>query len=252
MVAAVEPKGAVQALTRRALLAGGLSAASGLRASPGTTLTVAAFPLVDDMARAAIPSWQRLHPDVAIQVVSRQYADHHTAMITALSTSALLPSTFTAECTGRERTIVVHPINPPFLIPACEVVPAPWTDERTLRETVDLIRSIGQVPIPMTVFQGSAGTAASGPPTRSFNYQNIGTTIAASATQTDDRFRVTLTVDDSSVVPAKDPDGFVTLKSLKTSNLLLLTDGQRADFLAATDKVTGEVTRIVVTVTVLK
>jgi 3-hydroxyacyl-CoA dehydrogenase len=70
--------------------------------------------------------------------------------IIASSTSALLPSTFTAECTGRERTIVVHPINPPFLIPACEVVPAPWTDERTLRETVDLIRSIGQVPIPMT------------------------------------------------------------------------------------------------------
>jgi hypothetical protein len=109
-----------------------------------------------------------------------------------------------------------------------------------------------QVPIPMTVYQGAPGSAASGPPTRSVNYQNIGTTIAASATQTDDRFRVTLSVDDSSVVPAKEPDGFVTLKSLKTSNLLLLTDGQRADFLAATDKVTGEVTRIVVTVTVLK
>jgi hypothetical protein len=110
-----------------------------------------------------------------------------------------------------------------------------------------------QVPIPMTVFQGGGGAAASGPPTRSVNYQNIGTSISANATQADDgRFRITLVVDDSSVVPAKDPDGFVTLKSLKTGNLLLLTDGQRADFLAATDKVTGEVTRIVVTVTVLK
>jgi len=69
--------------------------------------------------------------------------------IIASSTSALLPSTFTADCTGRERTIVVHPINPPFLVPACEVVPAPWTSERTLNDTVELLRSIGQVPIPM-------------------------------------------------------------------------------------------------------
>lgn len=69
--------------------------------------------------------------------------------IIASSTSALLPSTFTADCTGRERTLVVHPINPPFLVPACEVVPAPWTSEATLQRTVELLRSIGQVPIPM-------------------------------------------------------------------------------------------------------
>lgn len=70
--------------------------------------------------------------------------------IVASSTSAILPSAFTGEAAGRERTIVVHPINPPFLVPACEIVPAPWTSERTVRETVALIRSIGQVPIPMT------------------------------------------------------------------------------------------------------
>ena len=70
--------------------------------------------------------------------------------IVASSTSALLPSAFTAGSTGRERTIVVHPINPPFLVPACEVVPAPWTDERTVSTTIELLRSIGQVPIPMT------------------------------------------------------------------------------------------------------
>lgn len=70
--------------------------------------------------------------------------------IVASSTSAILPSTFTGTCTGRHRTIVVHPINPPFLVPACEVVPAPWTSDETVRKTVDLIRSIGQVPIPMT------------------------------------------------------------------------------------------------------
>ena len=28
---------------------------------------------------------------------------------------------------GRHRCLVIHPINPPYLIPAAEVVPAPWT-----------------------------------------------------------------------------------------------------------------------------
>ena len=69
--------------------------------------------------------------------------------IIASSTSALLPSAFTANCVGRERTIVVHPINPPFLVPACEVVPAPWTSQETVERTVELMREIGQVPIPM-------------------------------------------------------------------------------------------------------
>ena len=90
-------------------------------------------------------------------------------------------------------------------------------------------------------------------PIQSFNYHNVGTNISASATQTDDgRFRVHLNVDDSSVVPSKDPDGMVTLQSLKTANLLLLRDNQNAEFLASSDKISGEVTRISVTATVLK
>lgn len=70
--------------------------------------------------------------------------------IVASSTSAILPSRFTADCTGRERTVVVHPINPPFLVPACEVVPAPWTSAATVERVIELMRAIGQVPIPMT------------------------------------------------------------------------------------------------------
>jgi multiple sugar transport system substrate-binding protein len=62
-----------------------------------STLTVAAFPAVDEIVRAAIPEWQRRHPDVGIKVVSRQFADHHTAMTTALSTSAHLPDVMALE-----------------------------------------------------------------------------------------------------------------------------------------------------------
>jgi L-gulonate 3-dehydrogenase len=69
--------------------------------------------------------------------------------VIASSTSALLPSAFTAHLKGRERCIVVHPINPPYLIPAAELVPAPWTSQDTIDRTIALFRSIGQAPLVM-------------------------------------------------------------------------------------------------------
>lgn len=61
------------------------------------TLTVAAFPSVDKIVTAAIPAWKKLHPDVDIKVVSRQFSDHHTAMTTALSTAFYLPDVMALE-----------------------------------------------------------------------------------------------------------------------------------------------------------
>jgi len=87
-------------LQRRTVLAGGLSlaaAAAPLRAAGRTTLTIATFPLLDEIARAALPQWQRLHPEVDVHIVNRQYLDHHTAMSTALSTSVLLPDVMALE-----------------------------------------------------------------------------------------------------------------------------------------------------------
>ena len=60
-------------------------------------LTVAAFPAVDEIVKAAIPAWKQRHPNVDIKVVSRQFADHHTAMTTALSTSFYLPDVMALE-----------------------------------------------------------------------------------------------------------------------------------------------------------
>jgi len=61
------------------------------------SLTVAAFPAVDEIVRSAIPAWKKLHPNVDIKVVSRQFSDHHTAMTTALSTSFYLPDVMALE-----------------------------------------------------------------------------------------------------------------------------------------------------------
>ncbi len=51
---------------------------------------------------------------------------------------------------GRERCLVAHPINPPYLLPAVEVVPALWTDLATLARARETFESIGMVPMAMT------------------------------------------------------------------------------------------------------
>ena len=61
------------------------------------TLTVAAYPAVDEIAKSAIPMWKKKHPDVEIKVTSRAFVDHHTAMTTALSTSSNLPDVMVVE-----------------------------------------------------------------------------------------------------------------------------------------------------------
>ncbi|MFN9807668.1 MAG: extracellular solute-binding protein [Betaproteobacteria bacterium] len=60
-------------------------------------LTVAAFPAVDEMVRAAIPAWRKRNPGCDVQVVSRQFVDHHTAMTAALSTASRLPDLMALE-----------------------------------------------------------------------------------------------------------------------------------------------------------
>jgi L-gulonate 3-dehydrogenase len=69
--------------------------------------------------------------------------------VLASSTSALLPSRFTEGLKGRGRCIVAHPINPPYLIPAVEVVPAPWTTPETIELTRKFMVSAGHAPIVM-------------------------------------------------------------------------------------------------------
>lgn len=60
-------------------------------------LTVAAYLSVDEIVRTALVDWKKKHPDVDIKVVGREYADHHTAMTTALATATSLPDVMTIE-----------------------------------------------------------------------------------------------------------------------------------------------------------
>lgn len=79
---------------RRHFLAATLActAAAPLRAQrAAASITVATFPDLDRGAQAAAAAWARLHPDIALNVTTLQYPDHHTAMTTALATGSGLP-----------------------------------------------------------------------------------------------------------------------------------------------------------------
>ncbi|SAL78993.1 3-hydroxyacyl-CoA dehydrogenase [Caballeronia telluris] len=68
-------------------------------------------------------------------------------VVLASSTSGLPASSFTEELANRARCLVVHPINPPHLIPLVELVPAPWTRPEIVDEAAALMEKIGQSPI---------------------------------------------------------------------------------------------------------
>ena len=97
------------------------------------------------------------------------------------------------------------------------------------------------------------------PMPQSFQYKDVGTNIDCSANSTDDgRFRLMITIDDNSVIadPAEPqsliPKGTPSFRSFRTSEALLLKDGQSIQFTSATDKVTGDVVKVDVTLTVVK
>ena len=64
----------------------------------------------------------------------------------ASSTSALMPSALAEGLAHPERVLVAHPLNPPHLISAVEVVPHPGTDPGVVGAVCDRLRRAGQTP----------------------------------------------------------------------------------------------------------
>ena len=68
------------------------------------------------------------------------------ALITS-SSSGLSPHDIFGRMTSAHRTLVVHPLNPPELIPLVEVVPSPRTDPAIITRTTEYLRALGRMPI---------------------------------------------------------------------------------------------------------
>lgn len=119
--------------------------ASELRArlSPAPTLEAA----LDDVDHVQENTFE----DVAVkrEIFARLDRAAPPSAVLASSSSAIVPSQFTEQLAGRRRCLIVHPLNPPYLIPAAEVVPAPWTDAAVVQRTAEFLRAAGHAPIVM-------------------------------------------------------------------------------------------------------
>jgi L-gulonate 3-dehydrogenase len=71
--------------------------------------------------------------------------------ILASSSSAITASAMAGDLPGRARCLVVHPGNPPYLLPVVEIVPAPFTDEDVVERTYALLEGAGLSPVRVRV-----------------------------------------------------------------------------------------------------
>ncbi len=187
---------------------------------------------------------------------------HARILVTVLLCAAICPSLATAQAAP------VRPVQPstqpqaaeraPMIPLKVDVVIARFAGDKkisslpyTLAVTANSLektslRMGAEVPVAVSAKEGGA-----------FNYRSVGVAIDCSATTADgDRFRIALTIDDSSVyddqrqgAPASEHPSF---RSFRTTQVLLLSAGQSTQFMSATDKVTGEVTKVDVSLALAK
>jgi L-gulonate 3-dehydrogenase len=66
------------------------------------------------------------------------------------SSSGIPASAFTEHVKCRDRCLIAHPVNPPYLASVVELIPAPWTSRQTVQSVRSLMESVAQVPIEVT------------------------------------------------------------------------------------------------------
>lgn len=66
------------------------------------------------------------------------------------SSSGIPASVFTDHVKCRERCLIAHPINPPYLVPLVELCPAPWTAPATVKAVRALMADAGQEPVELS------------------------------------------------------------------------------------------------------
>ncbi|MDF1478317.1 3-hydroxyacyl-CoA dehydrogenase [Leifsonia sp. H3M29-4] len=67
--------------------------------------------------------------------------------VLASSSSAIVSSEFATSTPARDRVLVAHPGNPPYLIPVIELVPSAFTAQDTVERAKAIYREAGMTPI---------------------------------------------------------------------------------------------------------
>jgi len=73
------------------------------------------------------------------------YSEKHAVL--ASSSSAIVSSEFATATPARERVLIAHPGNPPYLIPVIELVPSEYTTEETVDKATEIYRAAGLKPV---------------------------------------------------------------------------------------------------------
>lgn len=124
-----------------------------------------------------------------------------------------------------------------------------WVNANDRRGTS--LRMGGSVAVP-------TGSVAPQGTSVSYSYREIGTKIDSTAESLDEgRFSVGLAIEDSQVFsdatkPATGAGGMPAFQSFSASMAVILKDGQSAQYTTATDKVSGEVIKVDVTLNVIR
>lgn len=71
-------------------------------------------------------------------------------LVIGSSSSGIPASVFTEGLDCAPRCLIAHPINPPYVIPLVEVVPAPWTGDGAVQTCWDLMCDAGMAPVRLT------------------------------------------------------------------------------------------------------
>ncbi len=124
----------------------------------------------------------------------------------------------------------------------------------TTNERSTSLRMGLQIPVATTTFGGS------NTPVSSYSMKDVSTNIDCGATPAaaSGSYKLTLAVSETSVVPREDVKGAPgqvmapSFRTFTSTFVILLRDGQTAQYTTATDPITGEVLKIDATLTVLK
>jgi hypothetical protein len=142
-------------------------------------------------------------------------------------------------------------------LPYTLAVNANASRQGTAGSTVSSLRMGVEIPLSTTApSPDGKSLAAPGP----IQYRPFGTNIDAWANSIDaNRFQVNVSIEDSSIYTTEQAasaspkaSDLPVFRSYRYKNELVLRDGQSAQFTAATDRVTGEVIKVDVTLSVLK
>ncbi|HWU61756.1 MAG TPA: 3-hydroxyacyl-CoA dehydrogenase [Ensifer sp.] len=128
-----------------------LFAENGLLDEPVETVLARIVPAqsIADAVSGAAYVQESVREDLQIkrEVFAEISAFAHPNAILASSTSALPGSEFMGEVANPERALVVHPVNPPSLIPLVELCGTRWTSPDTVVKAKSFMIEVGMKPI---------------------------------------------------------------------------------------------------------